>query len=146
MRVTLTALVISLFLFAGLPLIAIGGPNLSASDTDGDGVPDAFDNCMLVYNANQADEDHNGCGDVCTVFADANGDGIVGGPDYACVIAFFGGPGAEDPDCDFNDDGVVGGPDFAAVIVEFGARNGLTGIPEGNPLHGPDCFGLPIPP
>jgi hypothetical protein len=34
-------------------------------DTDGDGVPDAIDNCPTTPNANQADTDGDGIGDVC---------------------------------------------------------------------------------
>jgi Thrombospondin type 3 repeat len=34
-------------------------------DSDGDGVPDASDNCPLVANAGQADRDGDGIGDAC---------------------------------------------------------------------------------
>jgi len=34
-------------------------------DSDGDGVPDASDNCPAVANANQLDSDHDGIGDAC---------------------------------------------------------------------------------
>ena len=34
-------------------------------DTDGDGVPDASDDCPLVPNADQADADGDGVGDAC---------------------------------------------------------------------------------
>jgi len=34
-------------------------------DTDGDGVPDASDDCPLVPNADQADADSDGVGDAC---------------------------------------------------------------------------------
>jgi Thrombospondin type 3 repeat len=34
-------------------------------DEDGDGIPDAFDNCPHVANADQADGDGDGVGDVC---------------------------------------------------------------------------------
>ena len=36
-----------------------------AQDADGDGVPDAGDNCPLVANADQSDCDQNGVGDAC---------------------------------------------------------------------------------
>ena len=36
-------------------------------DSDGDGVPNAFDNCPFDANADQADSDGNGIGDACTV-------------------------------------------------------------------------------
>ena len=35
------------------------------ADTDGDGVPDATDNCPNDANPNQEDSDHDGLGDVC---------------------------------------------------------------------------------
>ncbi len=36
-----------------------------ASDTDGDGIPDATDNCPDVYNPGQGDSDGDGIGDCC---------------------------------------------------------------------------------
>lgn len=36
-----------------------------AADADGDGVPDASDNCPSVANASQTDTDHDGIGDAC---------------------------------------------------------------------------------
>jgi uncharacterized repeat protein (TIGR01451 family) len=35
------------------------------ADTDGDGVPDSTDNCLLDANADQADTDEDGVGDAC---------------------------------------------------------------------------------
>jgi hypothetical protein len=34
-------------------------------DTDGDGIPDACDNCPLVFNPDQRDSNRNGIGDAC---------------------------------------------------------------------------------
>src|SRR5262249_29324442 len=44
-------------------------------DGDGDGVPDARDNCPFVYNPDQLDSNHDGVGDACTGLASC-GDGI----------------------------------------------------------------------
>src|SRR5204863_480446 len=51
-------------------------------DADGDGIPDAHDNCDSVANADQADRDNDGHGDACDplhiggcVWTDGNGDG-----------------------------------------------------------------------
>lgn len=50
-------------------------------DTDGDGVGNNADNCPLVPNANQADVDHDGIGDVCDEvnddIQDTDGDGVI---------------------------------------------------------------------
>lgn len=47
-------------------------------DTDGDGVPDIFDNCPLTPNPNQEDSDFDGLGDVCDPTPDHDV-AIVGG-------------------------------------------------------------------
>jgi hypothetical protein len=44
-----------------------------ATDTDGDGVTDAMDNCPVTANASQKDTDGDGQGDTCD---DSDGDGI----------------------------------------------------------------------
>jgi len=41
------------------------GSDAPRADKDADGVPDADDNCLAVYNPDQADRDHDGTGDVC---------------------------------------------------------------------------------
>lgn len=49
------------------------------TDADGDGVNDDVDNCPAVANADQADLDNDGTGDVCD--ADIDGDGVDNGQD-----------------------------------------------------------------
>ncbi len=61
-------------------------------DADGDGVPDATDNCTATFNLDQADADGDGVGDVCDPFPndpnnDADGDGIGGDVDN-CPATF----------------------------------------------------------
>ncbi len=57
--------------------------DLAVADADGDGVADADDNCPDVANADQADADNDGIGDLCDDtpngdVVDTDGDGVVG--------------------------------------------------------------------
>jgi len=77
------------------------------SDTDGDGVDDATDNCPLLANPDQADLDTDGQGDVCD--SDDDGDGVDDGSDNCPLLA---NPDQSDLDtngqgdvCDSDDDG-----------------------------------------
>lgn len=50
----------------------------SATDSDGDGICDAVDNCPVIANGDQADANSDGTGDACTVtFTDADNDGVL---------------------------------------------------------------------
>src|SRR5512143_1152913 len=63
------------------------GTTNPASDTDGDGVADAIDNCPTTPNADQHDHDGDGRGDVCDVcphLVDAGGDADSDGVGDAC--------------------------------------------------------------
>lgn len=58
-------MVISCSLGARLPTPTATIPPVASSDSDGDRVPDAEDNCPITPNPDQADADTNGLGDVC---------------------------------------------------------------------------------
>ncbi len=84
----------------GRAYVFLSGP---PSDEDGDGIPDASDNCPTIYNPDQTDSDGEGLGDACDPCpdeVDCDGDG----PSDACdncplvATAWFVPPG--DDDCD----------------------------------------------
>lgn len=134
MKVRLMALLFALSLAFGLPLAASAGPAAGGNDTDGDGVEDAFDNCLAAGNGTQADADHDGCGDACTtaITCDATGDTIVGLPDFSTLSTEFGNDCNANPGlsctADCNGDGIVGLPDFSDLSTEFGNVTGPSGI------------------
>ncbi len=76
-------------------------------DTDGDGVPDAADNCSLLANPSQRDTNGDGFGNRCD--PDLNDDGIVNFIDIGLFRDVFG---TTDADADFNGNGVVDVIDF----------------------------------
>lgn len=129
MKVRLLAMVFGLFLVAGS---AYAGPLPGGTDTDGDTVENAFDNCRLISNASQTDTNHNGCGDACTapITCDINGDKAVGTGDFLTQKANFGMtvPIGTLGDCQAVPNGSVGTPDFLALKAQFGNKVGPSGI------------------
>ncbi len=123
MTKTIIASLCAVLLGFGLASSATAG---SAVDTDNDGVPDTFDNCVTRQNGPlggvctaQEDTDGDGHGDACD--ADFDNDNITAGSDFSILIALFGTADAEaDLDCD----GIVAGSDFAILLGDFGTAPG----------------------
>ncbi len=84
-------------------------------DSDGDGIQDAADNCLLVANASQFDADNDGFGDRCD--GDYNNDLVVNSVDRNMLLAavqkgmVFGDTDYRS-DFDFNYDGKVDSVDL----------------------------------
>ena len=75
---------------AGFPRIVggtvdMGAFEAQALDSDGDGVPDADDNCVATPNPDQLDTDADGAGDACD--ADDDNDGHADGSDNCPLVA-----------------------------------------------------------
>ena len=105
-------------------------------DSDGDGIPDAQDNCIDKPNADQRNTNSpvDGYGNICD--ADLNNDNIVNLTDYSAFRAAFGGTAPLTPaqeDADFNGDGTVNLSDYSIFRSFFGEA------------PGPSCVDLPVP-
>ena len=83
-------------------------------DTDGDGHPDACDNCPELSNPGQEDCNSNGVGDICDIAAGTSQDCNTNGVPDECDAV----PG------DLDDDGDVDADDFAIFLSAWGRCNG----------------------
>lgn len=115
--------------WVGDPLMAFGLPLPPAADgdSDDDGIPDAFDNCIRVPNSDQRDTNSDGFGNVCD--ADVNNDGRVTTSWGVTIpvsrrgdleaIALTAAGGSFDANHDLNGDGVVNDLDvsFATMLL-----------------------------
>ena len=82
-------------------------------DRDGDGVPDARDNCPDVFNPSQRDSDGDGHGDACDQDCpDLDGRNPVSFRDFALFASAWGASGRGTPAGDLNADGVVNALDL----------------------------------
>ena len=124
MRFSLVALGCAALFAIGLSISAIAGTPLP--DTDSDGIPDEWDNCVSTSNTDQCDTNMDGYGNLCDADVAAPNDGVVGLPDFNLFRADFGSAGALDTD--FNCDNVVGLPDFNIFRSAFGGAPGPSGL------------------
>jgi hypothetical protein len=103
-------------------------------DQDGDFVTDDEDNCLTVQNFDQRDTNLDGYGNACDPDhsgPDANGDGVVGTPDFIQLFYAWGSSVGE-PNYEENVDlvgvGVIGTPDFLPMSSLWGLPPGPSGL------------------
>ncbi len=112
--------------FFGLGVIASGTLTLTReviTDSDGDGVADASDNCTEVVNADQRDTNGDLYGNACD--ADLNNDNVVNFIDLGILrMVFF----TADADADLNGDGVVNVTDLGIMRASFFGMPGPSGL------------------
>ncbi len=104
---------------------------LSGADTDGDGIDDALDNCILVANNDQRDTDADGYGNICDAdLINTDGLTIVNLADYSQFRGAFGkaAPGVVPytilDHADFNGDDTVNLGDYSIFRRSFGGAPG----------------------
>ncbi|MFK7885250.1 MAG: hypothetical protein AB8G16_00165 [Gammaproteobacteria bacterium] len=94
-------------------------------DTDGDGMPDDTDNCVLVENPMQEDGDGDSYGNSCDT--DLNNDCAVNFTDLGDLrTEFF----TADPVADFNSDGAVNFADLGIMRDQFFGTPGPSGLTD----------------
>jgi hypothetical protein len=129
MKIKFLAIASAVLLALCLSLVASAG---SVTDTDGDLVPDGFDNCTLVANgpnqdSNQVDTDGDGYGNACDCdfIAPAPGNGTVLGDD---IVAILGAFNTNEQLYDITGDGIVLGNDIVACFNVFNGSPGPSGL------------------
>ncbi|MEL7449626.1 MAG: hypothetical protein AAFN78_10475 [Pseudomonadota bacterium] len=116
-----TATLLGAFAFLLLQGHAVAG---NGEDSDGDGVPDAADNCIEVPNTDQFDADADTFGNACD--ADLNDDCVVSFEDLARLREVFF---STDPTADFNNDSAVNFADLAIMKAQFFTSPGPSSFP-----------------
>ena len=104
----------------------------SITDSDADGVPDSYDNCVSIPNGpllatagcgGQEDANLDGYGSPCDT--DYNNDGATGLNDVSAALGQLGGT---DPEYDPNCDGATGLNDVSATLANLGSPVGPSGL------------------
>ena len=114
---TLSSLVLAL-------MAAMTASSALAADTDGDGVIDPVDTCLLEANPGQQDTDFDGLGNACD--ADFNQDGWVTAADYLLLRRRLN---TRDPLTDLNGDGWVTAADYLLLRAQLNQPPGPAGVP-----------------
>ena len=91
-------------------------PYCTGDDLDLDGICDTADNCPCTYNPAQADDDHDGHGNICPL-ADFDDDLDVDGADLSAFAGFLS---TDDLRADVFEDGIIDGLDIKKFAREFG--------------------------
>jgi hypothetical protein len=120
----------------GDPLMRFGLPLQASEDRDGDGLPDALDNCIHAPNPDQRDSDGDGFGNLCDADVDDDGRvttswGVVSPPVQRGdveQIQLTIGAGAYDPDHDLDGDGVVDERDASLASLRLYLPPGPSGL------------------
>lgn len=95
---------------------ALAAAVFADADTDGDGIPDAMDNCLYRPNPDQLDVDLDGYGNVCD--ADLTNNAVVDLPDMGAVLSTLGS--TTDPHNDITANDVVDLPDLGRILSDLG--------------------------
>jgi hypothetical protein len=116
-----------------------GGADAIPVDSDGDGWPDPFDNCLNVPN-DQIDTDGDHYGNHCD--ADYNNNGTVDADDERTLLRARGQvcdhPFYPDPDLDSNDDCMIDASDQSMLEAQYGGAPGPSGM-TCSPGQGAEC-------
>lgn len=118
-------------LYVGDPLMQFERPRRAVADRDGDGVPDARDNCRDLPNPDQRDTNGDGFGNLCD--PDLDGDGVVdagereNGRSDLGRIARSMATGFYVPDCDLDGNQKVDEADTARAGLYVGLPPGPSG-------------------
>jgi len=124
MKPSLILLACAILLAASLSLTVVAGP--IGDEFDGDGVADMHDNCMFIANADQADADQDGYGQLCD--GDFNNDGKVQLEDFVTFKAtYLKNAPSYDEQADFNCDGKVQLTDFVTFKSMYLGVPGASG-------------------
>lgn len=123
---------LALFLALVLALVLSSSALVGAEDDfDGDGVPDALDNCIEVPNgplagacSEQQDDDEDGYGNACDF--DFNNNAATDLSDHTASLNAVGT--ADDPQLDVNCNGAADLGDFTIVTNNLGSLPGPSGL------------------